>query len=189
MRERATYLAVFAIVMIPLFTYLFATRESPFQYTMSMIGNKLGYRVSFIIWGIVTGLLLTFYVFRLYVLKSFFRKRARRLLIWSLVFLVLTVAIPAMEHLPILNRLHAMAAVAFALCLIASLYLFIKHLEAESKKISLRSLWMLYVVVGGSLILFFIFGNTGIFELFFFFSLSVFLGLLNVWMKRHVPEK
>ncbi len=189
MRERATYLAVFALVMIPLFTYLFATRESPFQYTMSMIGNKLGYRVSFIIWGMATGLLLTFYVIRLYVLKSFYHKRARRLLIWSLVFLVLTVAIPAMEHLPILKRLHAVAAVAFALCLIASLYLFIKHLEAESKKISLRSLWMLYVVVGGSLILFFIFGNTGIFELFFFFSLSIFLGLLNIWMKKYAHEK
>ena len=185
LRNRMTWLAIFIIIFIPLYTYLFATRESPMQYTMSMIGNKLGYRLNFIIWGIVTGLLLTFYVLRLYILRSFHHKRARKLLLWSLVFLVLTVAIPAMEHLPILSRLHALSAVAFALSLTASLYLFIRHLESTNKKITLRSLWMLYVVVGGSILLFFLFGNTGVFELFFFFSLSVFLGLLNRWLRRY----
>ncbi len=184
LKHRMTYLAVFIIIFIPLYTWLFATRESPLQYTMSMIGNKLGYRLNFIIWGIVTGLLLTFFVLRLYVLRSFHNKRARKLLLWSLVFLILTVAIPAMEHLPVLSRLHALAAVAFALSLTASLYLFIRHLESAHKKITLRSLWMLYAVVGGSVLLFFLFGNTGVFELFFFFSLSVFLGLLNRWLRR-----
>ncbi len=177
--SRITYLAIFIIVFIPLYTYLFATKESPLQYTLSMIGNKLGYRVNFIIWGITTGLMLTFYILRLYVLRSFFHKRARKLLIWSLVFLILTVAIPAMEHLPVLSRLHALAAVAFGLSLTTSLYLFVRHLEVTHKAITLRSLWMLYTVVGGSVLLFFLFGNTGIFELFFFISLSLFLGILN----------
>ncbi len=185
LKNRMTYLAVFIIIFIPLYTYLFATRESPLQYTMSMIGNKLGYRLNFIIWGVVTGLLLTFYVLRLYILRSFHHKRARKLLIWSLVFLVLTVAIPAMDHLPILSRLHALSAVAFALSLTASLYLFIRHQESVHRKITMRSLWMLYAVVGGSVLLFFLFGNTGVFELFFFFSLSLFLGLLNRWLKRY----
>ncbi len=186
MRDRITYLAIFALIMIPLYTYLFATRVSPFEYTLSMIGNKLGYRLNFIIWGVVTGLLITFYVIRLYVLRSFHNRRARRLLIWSLIFLILTVVIPAMEHLPILKRLHAVAAIAFGLSLTSSLYLFIRHLELENKKISLRSLWMLYVVVGGSV---FLFGNTGIFELFFFFSLAIFLGLLNRWLRRYQSQE
>ncbi len=72
-----------------------------------MIGNKLGYRINFITWSVSVGLLLTFFLLRLYVLKSFRNPRARRLLIWSLVFLILTVLIPAVEHLPILKRLHA----------------------------------------------------------------------------------
>lgn len=185
LRDRATYLALFALVFIPLFTYLFATHESPFEYTMSQIGNKLGYRFRFIVWGIVTGLLITFYVIRLFVLKSFHNRKARKLLVWSLIFLILTVLIPAMEHLPILKRLHAVAAVAFALCLMASLYLFIRHLESEHKKVSERSLWMLYLVVGGSVGLFFLLGNTGIFELFFFGSLTIFLGLLNRWLHKY----
>ncbi len=183
-KNRATYLAFFAIIIIPSYTYLFATKESPFDYTMSMIGNKLGYRINFIIWGLVTGLLLSFYIVRLYVLKSFKNRKARKLLRWSLVFLVLTVGIPALEHLPILKKLHAVAAVAFALSLIASLYLFIRHLEADNKKVSTRSLLMLYAVAGGSVLLFFLFGNTGVFEIFFFASLSIFLWLLNSWLKK-----
>ena len=38
---------------------------------------------------------------------------------------------------------------------------------------------MFYLVVGGSLLMLFVFGMNGIFELFFFISLSIFLGALN----------
>lgn len=43
--KEVTWLAIFAIIMIPLGTYLFGTKESPFYYTLSMIGNRLGYRL------------------------------------------------------------------------------------------------------------------------------------------------
>lgn len=188
-RDRMTWLAVFAIIVIPVYTWLFGTRYSPLDYTLSMIGNKLGYRLNFVIWGTVTGLLLTFYVVRLFVLNSFTHPRARRLLLWSLAFLILTVLIPAMEHLPILKKLHAVTAVAFGISLTLSLYLFIRHLASLNKDVSIRSLWALYLVVGGSVLLFFLFGNTGIFELFFFFSISTFLLLLNRWIRREVTPK
>ncbi len=188
-RDRLTYLALFAIVVIPVYTWLFGTRYSPLDYTLSMIGNKLGYRLNFIIWGTVTGLLLTFFVVRLYVLHSFNHPRARRLLILSLVFLILTVLIPAMEHLPILKKLHAVTAVAFGISLTLSLYLFIRYLASLNREVSIRSLWALYLVMGGSVMLFFLFGNTGIFEIFFFFSISIFLLLLNRWIRREVTPK
>ena len=90
------------------------------------------------------GLLLTFFLLRLYVLKSFRNPRARRLLIWSLVFLILTVMIPAVEHLPIPKRLHAIAAVAFGLSLSASLYLFIRYMHNMDEQASIRSIrWVL----------------------------------------------
>jgi len=178
-RAYLNYLAVFALIAIPLFTWLFGTRESPLDYTLSMIGNKLGYRINFITWGISIGLLLTFFLLRLYVLKSFRNPRARRLLIWSLIFLILTVLIPAVEHLPILKRLHAIAAVAFGLSLSASLYMFVRYLRSIDEKVSIRSMWHLLTVVFGSLLLFFLFGNTGVFELFFFFSITLFLYILS----------
>ncbi len=184
-RAYLNYLAVFALFAIPLFTWLFGTRESPLDYTLSMIGNKLGYRINFITWGVSVGLLLTFFLLRLYVLKSFHNQRARRLLIWSLVFLILTVLIPAVEHLPILKRLHAIAAVAFGLSLTASLYMFIRYLNSIDEKVSIRSMWFLLLVVFGSILLFFLFGNTGVFELFFFFSITLFLLVLSRWV---LPE-
>ncbi len=139
-RAYLNYLAVFALIAIPLFTWLFGTRESPMDYTLSMIGNMLGYRINFITWGISIGLLLTFFLLRLYVLKSFRNPRARRLLIWSLIFLILTVLIPAVEHLPILKGLHAVAAVAFGLTLSASLYMFVRYLHSVDEKGSIRSI-------------------------------------------------
>ena len=178
-KKEITWLAVFAIIAIPLYTFLFATKESPFSYTFSMIGNKLGYRLNFIIWGTVTGLLLTFFVIRLYVLKSFKHERAGRLVIWSLVFLILTVLIPAFDRLPILLKLHALSAVAFGLTITASLYLFIKHLEHTHQKLYSWSMLMMCIIIGGSLLMLLIFGMTGIFELFFFLSLSLFLAILN----------
>ncbi len=183
-RAYFNYLAVFALIAIPLFTWLFGTRESPLDYTLSMIGNKLGYRINFITWGIATGALLAFYLLRLYVMKSFRHPRARRLILWSYIFLVLTVLIPAVEHLPILKKLHAIAAVAFGLSLSASLYLFIRFLHSIDKKVSIKSMWMLLTVVLGSIFLFFLFGNTGVFELFFFFSITIFLLLLSKWVLR-----
>ncbi|PRY92000.1 hypothetical protein DFO77_1414 [Marinilabilia salmonicolor] len=172
-------LSVFAIIFIPLGTWLFATNESPLDYTMSMIGNKLGYRLNFIIWGAVTGFLLIFYVLRLFVLKAFKDKRARRLLIWSLLFLMLTVLIPAVDYLPVLSKLHTIAAIAFALSLMASLYLFVEHLHRVNKSSKSWSMAMFWITIGGSLLLHFLFGNTGVFELFFFFSLAAFLLLLR----------
>lgn len=178
-RKQMTWLAIFAIVMIPFFTWLFATRESPADYTFTMIGNMLGHRVGFIIWGTATALLLGFYVLRLFVLKSFRDPRARKLLLWSLVFLLLTVLIPSLHGTYLLNRLHDFAAVAFALCLVMSLYLFIRHLHERDEKVYGLSLAMLHMVIGGSLLLLLLFGMTGIFQLFFFVSLSVFLAVLN----------
>lgn len=183
-RRYLNYLAVFALIAIPLFTWLFGTRESPLDYTLSMIGNKLGYRINFITWGVAVGLLLTFFLIRLYVLKSFRNPRARRLLVWSFIFLVLTVVIPAVEHLPILKKLHALAAVAFGLSLSASLYMFIRFLHSIDEKVSIKSMWMLLTVVLGSILLYFFVGNTGVFELFFFFSITLFLLLLSRWVLR-----
>jgi hypothetical protein len=184
-RRYLNYLAVFALIAIPLFTWLFGTRESPLDYTLSMIGNKLGYRINFITWGVAVGLLLTFFLIRLYVLKSFRNPRARRLLVWSFIFLVLTVVIPAVEHLPILKKLHALAAVAFGLSLSASLYMFIRFLHSMDEKVSIKSMWMLLTVVLGSILLYFLVGNTGVFELFFFFSITLFLFLLSRWVLRN----
>lgn len=127
-------------------------------------------------------MLLTFFLLSLYVLKSFRNPRVRRLLIWPLLFLILTVFIPAVEHLAILKRLHDIAAVAFGLSLSASLYMFLRYLHSIDEKLSIRSMWLLLTVVFGSILLFLLFCNTGVFELFFFFSKTLLLLILSKWV-------
>src|SRR5690554_1898459 len=155
---------------------------------MSMIGNLLGFRRGFIIWGIVTGVLLTLFVAHLFWIKSFKSPRATRLLIWSLVFLVLTVVIPALDAFPFWKKIHGITAVAFAISLLSSIYLFIGHLEEVNKKLAGISIKLMILVVGGSLMMLFLFGMTGIFEIFFFTSLSLFLGILRYFLKGSPHE-
>ncbi len=174
------YLAIFSLVMIPLLTYFFAMIDSPQYYTFSKIGNLLGYRISFILWWAITGLMIVFFLLRLYLLHAFSDKNARGLLILSLFFLLLTVLIPALEHLPVLSAFHALVAIAFALCLIVSLYLFVLYLQQYNKKVYIWSLIFLFIMVGWSLLMLLIFGMTGIFELFFFCTLSIFFVFIHL---------
>jgi len=178
-RETVDRLAAVAIVLVPLSTYFLGTKASPLNYSLSMIRNELGYRIKFIAWGITTGLLLTFFIIRLYELESFRDRKARRFLMASLIFLVLTVFIPYMEDLWVLSKLHNITAFLFGVSLIASLYLFIQFLADNHKKIYHWSMKRFYLIVGGSVFLYFIFGSTGIFEQYFFLSLSIFLGILR----------
>jgi len=177
------YFSIFSIIMIPLFTYLFATKESPFDYTFSMIGNKFWYRLNFIMRWVFTGFMLTFYILRLFVLKSFSNKNARKLLVASLVLLILTVVIPAIETIPITKKIHNLLVVAFTISLTASLYIFTIYMQKTDKNSYKRSLGLFLFTIGGSLSMLFIFGMSGIFELFFFFSLAIFLLIIHMLHK------
>jgi hypothetical protein len=177
------WFALFALIVIPLGTFLFGTRRSPFDHTFSYIGNSAGYKMLFIIWGIITGLMITFLVIRLYILHSFKDVRARRLLIWSLIFLVLTVMLPSIETIPVLYKIHTILAVSFALSLLLSLILFIQYLYAVHQKIFSWPMFMIIFIFAGTVLIYYTFGNTGIFELFFFFTLTIFLLLLSKFGK------
>lgn len=173
--KQLVYLSLFAIIAIPLSTYILATNGSPFQYTLSMIGNKLWHRVQFIIRWIIIGTMLSFYILRLYLLGSFKNKKARKLLSRWITSLILTVMIPATNNFPAWKKLHLITAIIFAICLITSLYLFTTTLQNHNKKAYRRSIGLLYTIIWWSLIMLFIFGNTGMFELFFFTMLTIFL--------------
>ncbi len=173
--KQLVYLSLFAIIAIPLSTYILATNGSPFEYTLSMIGNKLWHRIQFIIRWIIIGTMLSFYILRLYLLDSFKDKKARKLLYRWIISLILTVIIPATNNFPLWKKLHLVTAIIFAICLIASLYLFITTLQNHDKKAYRRSIWLLYTIIWWSLIMLLIFWNTWMFELFFFTMLTIFL--------------
>ena len=73
-------LILFSIIIVPLLTLLLGLRKSPFDYTLSMIGYWHGYKISFIIWGIITAVLLSFVVINIYKRTKFKNEKAHRFL-------------------------------------------------------------------------------------------------------------
>ncbi|MCC7573979.1 DUF998 domain-containing protein [Candidatus Woesearchaeota archaeon] len=186
------YLVLFSIIFIPVYTLLFGLKKSPFEYTLSMIGNWYGFQKSFIIWGVITAVLLFFVIIHIFRRTKFQNKKAYRFLYFSAIFLILTVFVPTIHDEPIPKELrsldfniHAVLGVLFAVFLIVSLLLFSKYLSLVDKELSVKSFRLILFCVGGSVFTLTVFGMTGIFELFFFISLSVFLLIINKDLKSH----
>jgi hypothetical protein len=196
-KEFNEYLAIFAGISIPLFTILFATEKSPFQYTLSMIGNWFDFddRVKFIIWGILTSTLLVIFIIHIFKKTRFKNERAYRFLYASGLLLMLSVLTPTITRQPIPKELrslqlgfHEIFGLLFAITLIISLYLFTRYLSSKEEEFSIKPLRALIITVGGSILVLTLFGMTGIFELFFFISLTVFLWIIELNTRKDTKK-
>jgi hypothetical protein len=187
-------LLLFSIISIPLLTILFGTDQSPFKYTLSMMGNWFGSaeRFEFIIWGLFIATTLTLFLFKIYKETRFKNKKAYESLYLSTIFLMLTVIVPTAHREPIpmemrkflTFNIHNAFAIIFAIFLMLSIYYFMKYLSKKDKEISVKSIRYLLFTAGGSILLLTIFGMTGIFEIFFFLALSIFLIILDRQSKK-----
>ena len=176
--------ASISIWLIPLFTWLYGTKESPLYYTLSMIGNRFDARLEFIVWGVFSASVLFFYVLHLFRLGGFSNPKARRLLIYSSVFLVLCVVTPAIEELwPILHKLHAVFGALFGLTLVLAINYFIKYIKAFNKELYSIAFALLMLSAFGTIVLLLALGNTGIYEFYFFFTISILLILMERKLK------
>jgi len=184
----------FALLTVPFYAVIFAFKESPLNYTFSMIGNWFENRINFIIWGLITATLLLISIIHIFNKTKFENKQAHRLAKLSMLFLVLTVITPTANNEAIYSELegkmsfinlHGIFGFIFGLFLLISLFLFSRYLSAINKETSIKSIRLLLITVGGSILTLFIFGMTGIFELFFFLSLSVFLIITNKEIKKN----
>lgn len=124
----------FCLISIPLYAILFSLKKSPFDYTFSMMGNWFDYRLKFVIWGVVTALLLFIAVSSIYKKVKIQNKKARNLLFFSSVFLVLTVITPTihteeiygeLSKLKVFLNLHTLFGILFAVFLLSSLFFFL----------------------------------------------------------------
>jgi len=183
------------IISIPLFTLWFSFNKSPFEYTLSMIGNLFDFKSKFIIWGIITGILLLITIYNIYKRYEFKDRRSFRYLLFAVIFLVLTVLTPTIDNTfvegdhelvdydvtaPFLLNFHNAFAILFSLFLMLSLFLFSKYLSSYDKEIYLKSFNWFLITLGGSILMLFLFGMTGVFEVYFFIFLSIFLLILNI---------
>lgn len=170
---------LFALV----FTILFGTLESPFDYTLSNIGNhfSMEYRLLFIIWALTCALAIQFAIISLIKLEEFTHKYCTTFVILASISLIATGLVPAViEDNPFWHAIHTITSGLTALFLLLSLVPFVKHLSRENPRLrAIIAIWF-SVIWAGSILLLIFFGKTGMFEIWFFVSNILFLLYLSL---------
>lgn len=170
---------LFALV----FTIVFGTLESPFNYTLSNIGNhfSLEYRFLFIIWALTCALSIQFAIISLIKLEEFTNKYCSTFLVLASVSLIATGFVPAViEDNPFWHMIHTVTSGLAALFLLLSLIPFVAYLSRENPRLKvIITIWFVIIWPGSILMLIF-FGKTGMFEIWFFVSNILFLLYLSL---------
>jgi len=183
-RYKSTLKALFAflsILIVPIYTIKFGTIESPFEYTLSNIGNFFGHNTSFVLWGIVTGICLAMYLLYTFKKLDYTNKKSRGYLIASNVFLLLTVLTPAMKDImPFIYFIHVVNSILFPLFLIASIMLFVQYFSIRNKRFGKLAYALLLATVATPILMLFFMGLNGLVEILFFVCISIFLLILNI---------
>ncbi len=180
--ERRIRITIMSLLLAALlFTTVFGTLEDPFQYTFSKIGNRFDHRILFIFWAIFTGAAIQMSVITLFKLEQYDVKLAYRFVVLGTVFLVITAIVPALaETYPLWTWVHIISAGLYGLFLSLGLAPFIFFVSKENPRLRLVIKVWAGVVWVGSFLWMFLLGNTGIFELWFFGSMIVFLLYLSL---------
>jgi len=182
LRERRVRITVMSLLLAALlFTVLYGTLENPFEYTFSKIGNRFNNRILFIVWALFTGLTIQFSVIQLFRLERYSLSKAYKYIIISSSFLIFSALAPALdETYPIWTWVHIIAAGLFMVFLTLSIAPFMKFVSRENPRLrEVIKIWTI-VIWGGSIFWMILLGNTGIFELWGFGSVLVFLLYLSL---------
>lgn len=192
MNERAKRTIVMTLLLSALlFTIVFGTIENPFQYTFSKIGNRFTVtnRIFFIVWSAYTGFAIQSSVLALFRLEKYHNKRHYIFIYIATGFLIITALAPSLDQLPFWTSIHLYAAGLFALFLSLGFYPFILNVARSNPRLRHTVYVWLSVTWGGGISLYFILGNTGVFEIWFFGLFIVFLLYLSLTLFEEIIVK
>jgi hypothetical protein len=180
-RRRRLWLMSFLLAAL-LFTVIYGTIQDPFQYTFSKIGNRfsLGNRVLFITWAITTGTIIQASVLALFTIEKYKKKMEHIFLLLSVVFLVISSLSPSLPELPFWTWVHLITAGLFALFLTLGFYPFAIWVARENPRLTKTIYVWLGITWGGGSFWYISLGNTGVFEMWFFTSIIIFLLYLSL---------
>ncbi len=180
--ERRIRITIMSLLLAALlFTTIFGTLEDPLQYTFSKIGNRFNHRILFVFWAIFTGTGIQSSILTLFKLENYKGNLAYLFIVLGTIFLVITALVPAFaEKYPLWTWIHVVSAGLYGLFLSLGLAPFIFFISKENPRLRLViKIWSVVIWVG-SFFWMFLLGNTGIFELWFFGSMIVFLLYLSL---------
>jgi hypothetical protein len=183
-KQRKIRIFVMSLLLFALvFTIIFGTLESPFDYTLSNIGNhfNLQYRIMFISWALTCGLAIQTAIISLIRLEEYQSKYCTLFVGLATASLIATGVIPALiEDFPFWHAVHTLTSGLTALFLLLSLVPFVRFLSRENPRLRVTlTIWLIIVWIGSILLLIF-FGKTGMFEIWFFVSNILFLLYLSL---------
>jgi hypothetical protein len=181
-RQRRNRFIIMSLLLLNLLiTVIYGTLENPFIYTLSNIGNFFTYREVFILWAMITGFSIQTACLALFRLENYRQKQHFSFIVYASIALVLTAIIPALKDtFPFWHYVHLLTALFYALFLILGLLPFIRFISRENPRLNKAIRIWEYVIMGGSFISVIIFGKSGIFELWFVTSVTMFLLYLSL---------
>jgi len=182
-KERRTRITIMSFLLSALvLTAIYGTIQNPFQYTFSKIGNRftLTNRVFFIVWAAYTGFAIQSTVIALFTLEKYKVKRNYTFIGISSLFLIGTSIAPSLDDFPFWTCIHLITAGLFALFLTLGFYPFIIWVARENPRLRQIIYVWLSIAWGGSITWYFLLGNTGMFEIWFFVFFIVFLLYLSL---------
>lgn len=164
-----------------LLTVVYGTLENPLEYTLSKIGNYFDYRWLFIVWSIVAGIAIQSAILALYRMENYHAKHLYKFTIASAAFLIITALIPSLSQIyPFWHFLHTLFAIIYALFVFMTLNPFVFFVSKNNPRLRLfLKIWLCVIWIGGAFTLI-LFGNSGIFEMWFFITIIIFLLYLSL---------
>lgn len=191
-QERTRRIVIMSLLVSALlFTVVYGTIENPFQYTFSMIGNRfdIGNRILFIVWAGYTGFAIQSSVLALFSIEQYKNKRHYRYIYIATVFLIITALSPSLDHLQFWTKIHLYTAGLFALFLTLGFYPFIIWVARNNPRLQRTVYVWLGITWGGGLTWYFLLGNTGTFEIWFFGFFILFLLYLSLMLFEELIVK
>lgn len=179
-RKRIVVLTLLLSALI--FTAIYGTIQNPFQYTFSKIGNIFTFanRVLFIVWSMYTGFAIQSSILALFNLEKYKNKRHITFVLISVGFLLATALAPSLPELPFWTWVHLITAGLFGLFITLGFYPFVFWVARENPRLK-RIIYIWFGVTwGGAIAWYFMLGNTGMFEIWFFILFIVFLLYLSL---------
>lgn len=179
-RKRITVLAILLSAL--LFTVIYGTIENPFQYTFSKIGNRFTFsnRILFIVWASYTGFAIQSAIIALFSLEEYKPKWPYISIVTGVIFLTATALAPSLDHLPFLQWVHIITAGLFGLFVTLGFFPFSMWVARENPRLKRVTYVWLIIIWGGSFIWIGAYGNTGVFEMWFFGTFILFLLYLSL---------
>lgn len=181
-KQRRRRIFVMSLLLASLIlTVIYGTLENPLQYTLSKIGNYFTYRWLFIAWAIITGFAIQIASLVLFHVEEYQAKHPYVYNSLSAIFLVITAIIPSLSKIyPFWHFLHTLFAIFYAFFVFMSINPFVVWVSRNNPRLRFFLNTWLGVIWIGALFPLLLFGNSGMFELWFFVTMIIFLLYLSL---------